>query len=165
MEVDRHHNAPWFYIHRKLLKTLLAFQDIKGVFDSNSRDISQASKTHELGDILAIKWAHVQRHKNHSHANRRNSGGVCSQGLPAVGHFINPAVLHGCRRSQRGSRWEWKLHTGVCAMLIIRKFPHTISELLQEVLGMEQQWCDRNQLSIHPQKFQDLDQDFRKPGH
>ena len=41
------------------------------------------------------------------------------------------------------------------AILISRKFPSTISELLQ-VLGMVEQWCDRAQLSIKPQKINAL---------
>jgi hypothetical protein len=39
------------------------------------------------------------------------------------------------------------------ANLICRKFPNTVSELLQEDLSMVQQWCDRTQLSINPQKM------------
>jgi len=38
------------------------------------------------------------------------------------------------------------------AILISRKFPSTISELLQ-ALGMVEQWCDRTQLSINQQKI------------
>jgi hypothetical protein len=30
---------------------------------------------------------------------------------------------------------------------------------------MEQQWCDSNQLSTHPQKGQHCDQHCMKPGH
>jgi hypothetical protein len=76
---------------------LLAFENIKGVFNSNSCDISQAANTYRLGDTLEIKRVHAQWQKSYSHAHRRNCGGVCSQGLPAVGHFINPVVQHGCR--------------------------------------------------------------------
>jgi hypothetical protein len=39
------------------------------------------------------------------------------------------------------------------AILISRRFPSTISELLQKALGTVQQWCDRTQLSINPQKI------------
>jgi hypothetical protein len=39
------------------------------------------------------------------------------------------------------------------AILIRGKFPNTLSELLQEALSMVQQWCDRTQLSITPQKM------------
>jgi hypothetical protein len=39
------------------------------------------------------------------------------------------------------------------AVLIRGKLPNNISELLQEVLSMVQQWCNRTQLSINPQKM------------
>jgi len=39
------------------------------------------------------------------------------------------------------------------AILIRRKFPNTISELLQEALNTVQLWCDRTQLSTNPQKM------------
>jgi hypothetical protein len=39
------------------------------------------------------------------------------------------------------------------AILIHRKFPNTVSELLQEALSLVQQWCNRTQLSINPQKI------------
>jgi len=38
-------------------------------------------------------------------------------------------------------------------ILISRKFPNTVSELLQETVRMVQQWCDRTQPSIKPQKM------------
>jgi hypothetical protein len=39
------------------------------------------------------------------------------------------------------------------AILISGKFPNTVSEHLQEALSKVQQWCDRTQLSINPQKM------------
>ena len=39
------------------------------------------------------------------------------------------------------------------AIFICGKFLNTVSELLQEALTMVQQWCDRIQLSINPQKM------------
>lgn len=91
---------------------------------------------------------------------------VCGQGPSAEGHLIMPDVLPGCKRSHRGTRWEWMFYTGgVQVIPISRKFPHTVSELLQVVLSMEQEWCDRNQLSTHPQKFQHRGQHFMQPGH
>jgi hypothetical protein len=39
------------------------------------------------------------------------------------------------------------------AILIHGKFPNTVSELLREALNMVQQWCDRTQPSINPQKM------------
>jgi hypothetical protein len=39
------------------------------------------------------------------------------------------------------------------AIFIHGKFPNTVSELPQEALNVVQQWCDRTQLSINPQKI------------
>jgi hypothetical protein len=49
------------------------------------------------------------------------------------------ALKPGCRQNGRGTH-EWLLYAGVCAV-ISRKFPITVSKLLQEALSMEQQWC------------------------
>jgi hypothetical protein len=114
---------------------------------------------------LRINWLHAEWQKNYSHTHRRNSGGVCSQGLSAEGHFITPAVLPDCRQTHTGMLWEWMLHTGKCTILISGKLLNNVSEILQEVLSMEHQWCDRTLLSIYPQKVQHLDQHFMKPGH
>jgi hypothetical protein len=72
------------------------------------------------------------------------------------------AVKPGCRKTHSGTR-EWLLYTGVCAILISGKFPNSVSQLLQEALSMEQQWCGKTQLSISPQKVQYLDQYLIKP--
>jgi hypothetical protein len=48
------------------------------------------------------------------------------------------------------------LYTGVCRLYHYynqQKFPNTVSELLQGASSMVQQWCDRTQLSINPQKM------------
>jgi len=58
--------------------------------------------------------------------------------LSAERHFITPAVLPDCRRSYRGKGWEMLLYTGVCAIIISKKFPIPFLQLLQEVLSMEQ---------------------------
>jgi hypothetical protein len=38
------------------------------------------------------------------------------------------------------------------AILISGKYLNTVIELLQEALSIVQQWCDRVQLSVNPQK-------------
>jgi hypothetical protein len=38
------------------------------------------------------------------------------------------------------------------AIVINRKFPHTVSEVLQTALYSVQQWCERTNLSINPNK-------------
>jgi hypothetical protein len=39
------------------------------------------------------------------------------------------------------------------AILINRKFPQTVSEILQTALRIVQQWCDTTKLSINPNKM------------
>jgi hypothetical protein len=39
------------------------------------------------------------------------------------------------------------------AILINGKFAHTVSEVLQTALGIKQQWCDRTNSSINPNKM------------
>lgn len=39
------------------------------------------------------------------------------------------------------------------AILASGRFAYTVSQLLQEALGMAQQWCERTQLSINPRKM------------
>jgi hypothetical protein len=55
----------------------------------------------------------------------------------------------------------WELHdndhytvgyTDDTAILINRKFPQTVSEVLQTALCIVHQWCDRTKLSINPNK-------------
>jgi len=58
-----------------------------------------------------------------SHTHRKNTGEVCGQVLSVEGHFITLAVLLGCRQSHRGTRCEWLLYTGACAIVIRGKFP------------------------------------------
>ena len=45
------------------------------------------------------------------------------------------AVRAGC-----GGTWQWLLYSGVCDIVISGKFPNNVLQLLQEDLGMEQQW-------------------------
>ena len=101
--------------------------------------------------------------KNYSYTHRRNSGGVCGQVLSTEGHS-----LHNCeawfRRTHTGTQ-ELLLYTGVCSILICRKFTNTVSKILQVALSIETQWCGKTQISICPQKLQHLDQYLMKPGH
>jgi len=39
------------------------------------------------------------------------------------------------------------------AILNSGKIPNTVSELLQQVLSKEQQWCEGTQLTINPQNI------------
>jgi hypothetical protein len=44
-------------------------------------------------------------------------------------------------------------YTDDTAILIKEKFPSTVSEVLQTILGLIQQWCDRTDLSINRSKM------------
>ena len=71
-------------------------------------------------------------------------------------HSVASAVEPGCGWTHRRILWEWLSYTGVCWW---HCYPHprnilkTVSKLLQEAVSMVQQWCDRTQLSINPQKM------------
>ena len=80
-----------------------------------------------------MNWLQAGWQKNYSHTQRRKNVGFCGQVLFAEGHFISIVELLGCRRSYRGSQ-EWLLYTGVCT-IISRKFPNTVSQLLEEALS------------------------------
>ena len=62
----------------------------------------------------------------------------------------------GCRHIGTGNH-EWLLHIWVRA-IISRKFSITVSQLLQQALSTEQQWCVKTQLSNNAQKEEQLDQ-------
>jgi hypothetical protein len=64
---------------------------------------------------------------------------------------VKPA--HG--QSQRRAE-ELQLYSGVCTILLSGKFPKNVSQLLQEAMSMEQQWCGNTQISLPPQKVQHL---------
>jgi len=98
------------------------------------------------------------------HLHKKQRRGLWPRALHRGAFYYPIAVKPGCRQTHRGTR-EWLLYTGVCAILICRKFPNTVSHLLQEALSMEQQWCGKSLLSICPQKVQHLDQLLMKPGH
>ena len=85
--------------------------------------------------ILVINWLHAGWQKNYRHTHRRDNRGFCGQVLSTEGHYISNVELLGSRQSHRGSQ-EWLLYTVVCAILS-RKFPNTVSQLLEEVLSMK----------------------------
>jgi hypothetical protein len=84
-----------------------------------------------------------------------------------AGEILDGSVARGCPQGGVLSPLLWSLvvdkltgglngngcytlaYADDIAILIHRKFPHTVS---QEALSTVQQWCDRTQLSINPQK-------------
>jgi hypothetical protein len=110
-------------------------------------------------------WLYAKWQKNYSHAHRSNYGVVCGQGPPQRCILLHLQCYLVVGEVTEGLDGNGCFRLGVRAILISGKFPHTVSQLLQAVLSKEQQRCDRNQLSIHPQKFQHRDQHYMKPGH
>jgi hypothetical protein len=115
---------------------------------------------------VAMDWLHAGWQKNYSNTYRRNNGGVCGQVLSAEGHFITPYVWNlVVDEVTEGIDRNGCYTMGVCVIFISGKFPNTVSQLIQEALSMEQQWCGKTQISHHPQKFQHLDQYLTSSSH
>jgi hypothetical protein len=75
--------------------TLGAFLDSGGVFASTSHSIIiDAAKRHGLEDTICR--CRISFMLGHSHTCKRDSGGVCGQGLSAGRCFVTPAVESGC---------------------------------------------------------------------
>jgi len=142
-----------------------SFFNIERAFGSTSGDISRAAKPHGLRDILQMDRLYAEWQKNYIHGKRRNAGGVCAQGSFTEQQFITPDVLPGCRLVIEGLDGIGCYTLGYALSSSAEKFLITIPQVLLQVLCMEQKWCDRNQSSIYPQKFQHQDQHFTKPGH
>jgi hypothetical protein len=138
--------------------TLGAFLDIEGAFDSTSFDIiTKAAKWHGLEDTIC-HWIGVMlgsRKITATLAGETLEGSVargCPQGgvlPPLLWSLVVDKLIGGLS----GSGYYTLRYADDVTILIHGKFPNTVSELLQEALSMVQQWCDRTQLSINPQKM------------
>jgi len=69
--------------------------------------------------------------------------GLWPSAVPKGAFYYPKALKHGCRRTGRGTN-EWLLIT--------------LSQLLQEALSTEKNWCVKTQLPINVQKEQQIDQ-------
>ena len=77
----------WSHIYRKQWKTgsdTWAFLHIEEATDSTSCDITKAAKWYGLGDTL---WWLIGSLLGGRNTYRRNTGGVCGQGLSTEDHF------------------------------------------------------------------------------
>jgi hypothetical protein len=103
-----------------------------------------------------MDWLQAGWQENHSHACRRNSGGIYDHGLYAGG-VLSPLlwslVVDEIIEGLNGNDCYTLGYADVIAILICGKFWNAVSELVQEASVMVQQWCDRTQLSINPQKM------------
>jgi hypothetical protein len=155
------HCTMWSHTYRMQWNTEIAhrvFLDNEGAFDSTSFGvIIKAAEQHGLG--CTIFWL-----VSSMLGSRKIT-------VTLAGHTLEGSVTNSCW--QRCILWPllcslvvdelirglnengcYKLrYTDDIAILISEKFPNTISELFLKALGMVQQWCDRTQLSINPQKM------------
>jgi hypothetical protein len=128
--------------------------DNEGAFDSTTFDtITKAAKQHGLGDTIC-RWIGSMLGSSKitaTLAGETLEGSVargCPQGdilLPLLWSLVVDELIEGLN----GNGYYTLGYAEHIAILICRKFPNTVSELLQEALRMVQQWCDRTQLSIH----------------
>jgi len=135
-EVHRKHNAPsdYTYTWRNQGIYTWALIDNEGSSDTKSLDKKYCQMACAVTHILVINWLHAGWQKNYRHTHRRDNRGFCGQVLSTEGHYISNVELLGSRQSHRGSQ-EWLLYTAVFAIIISKKFPNTVSQLLQEVLS------------------------------
>ena len=126
-------SCDYIYTGRNQGSYIWALIDIEGSSDTNShKKCCQMACAWRL--ILMMNWLQTGRQKNYRHTHRRDNRGFCGQVLSTEGHYISNVELLGSRQSHRGSQ-EWLLYTAVFAIIISKKFPNTVSQLLQEVLS------------------------------
>jgi len=131
--------AKCLHIYRKQWKTgsyTWAFIDIEEASDSTSHDITCCQMTWDWRNTIAMVRLLDEWQKNYSNTHRRNTGGICSQVLTIEGHFTSylwSLVEENFIQGINGHR----CNTLVCANPIYRKFPNTVSQLLQGSFTME----------------------------
>jgi len=133
-----------------------AFLDTEGAFDSTSFDcITKAAKWHGLGDTNCWWISYMLGDRIITTTLAGETPGVWGWGLFPGEHFITFAVQPGCGRIQR-TQWEWLLYNGVCKWYNYpnqQKISQHRLRAFQETVRMVQQWCDRTQPSVNPQKI------------
>ena len=115
-------------------------------------------ETHTSNGLALAKWQ-----KNYSHSQQNHWKCLWPSAVCRGAFYYATAMKPGCRRTHSGTQ-ELLSYIGVCAILICRKFPNTVSQILQVALSIENKWCGKIQISICPQKLQHLDQYLMKPG-
>jgi hypothetical protein len=135
-----------------------AFLDIEGAFDSMSVEvIIKAAEQHGIRRTIGW-WVGSMlgsRKITATLARETLEGSVtkgCLQGgilSPLLWSLVVDKLIRGLNES---GCYTMGYADGI-TILIGRKFPNTISELLQEAFGVVQQWCGRTLLSVRPQKM------------
>jgi hypothetical protein len=132
--------------------------DIEGSIDSTSHNvIIEAAKRHRLKDTICwwISFMLSNRKTIATLAGETLEGSVARGYLqggilsPLLSSLVVDEIIGGLN----GNGCYTLGYADDIDILVSGKFPYTVSELLQEVLSMVQQWCERTRLSINPQKM------------
>ena len=83
-------------------------------------------ETH-FSNELAPCWVTT---KLQPHSQEKHWRGLWPSAVHRGALYFPRAVKPGGRRNQRGTRWEWLLHNGVCVICISGKFPNNVLQLL-----------------------------------
>jgi hypothetical protein len=131
-----------------------AFLDIKGAFDRTSFDtIKQAAERHGIEPAICRWSCAMLESRNISAGETLGMSTVrdCPQGgvlSPLLWSLVVDDLIWGLN----SNGYYTVGYTDYIAILINGKFPHTVSEILQTILHTVQQWCQRTNLSINPNK-------------
>jgi hypothetical protein len=134
-----------------------AFLDIDGAFDRSSFDIiKQAAERHSIEPAIC-RWICAMLDSRNISAIlsgetlRASAARGCPQGgllSPLLWSFVVDDLLWGLN-----SNGYYTIgYADDVAILIIGKFLHTVSEVLQTALNTVQKWCEKTNLSINPNK-------------
>jgi hypothetical protein len=134
-----------------------AFLHIEGAFDRTTFDtIIQAAGRHGIEPAIC-KWICAMLESRNISAtlsgetHRVSAARGCPQGWvlsPLLWSLVVDDLIWGLNNDG----YYTVRYTDDIAILINKKFPHTVSEVLQTTLYSVQQWCKRTNLSINPNK-------------
>jgi hypothetical protein len=134
-----------------------AFFDIEGAFDRTSFDtMKQAAEGHGTEPAIC-RWicAMLESRNMIVTLSGETLGVSVARGCPQGG-VLSPLlwglVVDDFLWELNDSGYYTVGYADDVAILINRKFPHTVSEILQTALCTVQQWFERTKLSINPNK-------------
>ena len=149
----------WIHTYREQQETgshTWAYIDIGAASNSTTCDTTNAVngmglETHSSNGLVP-PWV---TEKSPPHLNEKHWKDMWPSAIHRGAFYCPKAVKPCCCRTHRGPQ-ERLSYTKVCATLITWKYPNSASQLVQEALSKERQWCGKTQLPIHLQKVQQL---------
>jgi hypothetical protein len=136
----------------------LPLEHSEGAFDRTSFDIiKQAAERHGI-EPTTCRWicAMLESRNISVTLSGETPGASAARGYPQGG-VLSPLlwslVVDDLISGLNSNGYYTVGYTDDIAILINGKFPHTVSEVLQRALHIVQQWCERTNLSINPNKM------------